>query len=124
MQPLKNVKQELFAQAISRGESQLQAYVNAGYSPSDSAASRLYGNVKVAKRVKQLQQMAIKKTIVTIESLSDELEEARALALKVEAPAAAVSASMGKAKLHGLDINKHEHSGDIYVTISSDDDKL
>jgi hypothetical protein len=40
-----------------------------------------------------------------------QLDQDRALARKNKSPAAAVSASMGKAKVLGLIREKHEHSG-------------
>ena len=52
---------------------------------------------------------------ITIADLVTELEEARTLAKEVAQPSAAVSATMGKAKLLGLDVQKHEHSGAIQV---------
>lgn len=53
--------------------------------------------------------------MVTVESLTEELEEARKAALGAENPqcGAAVSATMGKAKLYGLDKQLVEHSGSI-----------
>jgi phage terminase small subunit len=49
--------------------------------------------------------------MVTVESLTKELDEARLHALKDEKGAsAAVAAIMGKAKLHGLLVDKQDHS--------------
>jgi hypothetical protein len=45
---------------------------------------------------------------VTIDSLTEELSESRELALKTSQASAAVSATLGKAKLHGLLIEKQE----------------
>jgi len=39
---------------------------------------------------------------VTVDSILEELEEARQIALAAKSPTAAISASMGKAKLLGL----------------------
>ncbi len=39
---------------------------------------------------------------ITVESILEELEEARQIALATKSPTAAISASMGKAKLLGL----------------------
>lgn len=49
--------------------------------------------------------------LVTVQSLTGELEEARELAMKIEQPAPAISATMGKAKIHGLITDKAEHAG-------------
>lgn len=80
-------------------------------------ASKLLADAKVSQRVKELQAQAAERALVTVQSLTQELEEARALALQEGQPSAAVSASMGKAKLHGLltDKQQTEHSG-IVVT--------
>jgi hypothetical protein len=45
---------------------------------------------------------------LTIASLLDELEEARKLALKHRQPSAAVQATMGKAKILGLIVDRRE----------------
>lgn len=75
------------------------------------AAFELANNPNVATRVIELQAEASERALVTVLSLTQELEEARALALQEGQPSAAVSASMGKAKLHGLLVDKAEHTG-------------
>lgn len=74
-------------------------------------ASEVLSTGNVAVRVAELQAEASERALVTVLSLTQELEEARALALQEGQPSAAVSASMGKAKLHGLLVDKAEHSG-------------
>jgi|TARA_R110000868_G_scaffold297564_1_gene557912 hypothetical protein len=64
------------------------------------------GNVAVT--IKELQNENRKRHAVTVESLTNELEEARALAKTEGQAAAMVAASNGKAKLHGLLIDKTE----------------
>lgn len=88
-----------------------EAYATAGYKGDRTAASRLSTNVNVAQRVAELQGRAAKKAEVTLESLLNELEEARTLAMGEKQSSAAVSATMGKAKLTGLLIEKREHTG-------------
>ena len=74
-------------------------------------ASELLSVGKVTARVSELQAEAAERTMVTVESLTVKLEEARLHALKDEKGAsAAVSAIMGMAKLHGLLIDKQDHS--------------
>lgn len=129
MPRLDNEQWELFAQGVAKGLTLTKAYIKAGYSVegnvAQAASSRLLGNVIVSDRVAELQELAAQRTLVTIEKLTDELEEARELAMSDDkGAAAAVSAIMAKAKLHGLDINKHKVEGGINITISSDDDKL
>ncbi len=74
-------------------------------------ASRYLNDGKVLARLQELQAQAREKHGVTIESLTIELQEARALALANQQANAAVSATMGKAKLHGLLIDKAEVTG-------------
>ena len=70
-------------------------------------ASELLSNGKVSVRIEQIRSEHKKRHNITIDTLLLELEEARQAALSpmLEKPqtAAAVSATMGKAKLLGLD---------------------
>lgn len=68
-------------------------------------AKKLMDNVKIASRLEELRAPIIQKHNITIDSLIAELEEARIAALTAETPqsSAAVSATMSKAKLVGLD---------------------
>lgn len=115
MTVLPNARHESFAQALAKGKSAAEAYVDAGYKPSRSAASRLSTNVNIERRVAELQGRAAKKVEVTVESLAAELEEARAIALKEKQSSAAVSATMGKAKLFGLGVENRRLSGTVQV---------
>ena len=71
-------------------------------------ASKMLAEDKVQTRLHELQAEAREKHNVTIESLTIELEEARNLAKQEGQASAAVSATMGKAKLHGLVVDKNE----------------
>ena len=66
-------------------------------------ACKLLSDAKIAQRLEELRAPIIAKAQLTVEDLLAELEEARQLALETESPAPAVSATMGKAKLLGLD---------------------
>ena len=68
-------------------------------------------NPKISARVDQLRADAAKRHEITVDSLTLELEEARNLAKEQGTAAAMVSATLGKAKLHGLLIDKGEISG-------------
>jgi hypothetical protein len=57
---------------------------------------------KVQARLEELQEQAAKRHGTTIDSLTSELEAARDGAMGTGQFSAAVSATMGKAKLHGL----------------------
>lgn len=66
-------------------------------------------NVKIASRLEELRAEAAKRNEITVDSLMDELEEARQLALQMANPAAMVSATMGKAKITGFDKKILQH---------------
>ncbi len=68
-------------------------------------ASALSKRDEVAARFEQLKSNALKDHGITIASLIRELDEARVIALNAETPqsSAAVTATMSKAKLVGLD---------------------
>jgi phage terminase small subunit len=112
-------KQEAFARAYVEIGNASEAYrkiytVKPDTKPETvwANASRVLADSKVAARVAELQEAAKQLTLVSVESLTLELEEARRLAMADEKGAsAAVAAVMGKAKLHGLLIDKNEHTG-------------
>jgi hypothetical protein len=111
MAVLKNARHEAFAQAVAKGKSASEAYLEAGFKPHRQNAARLMTKDDVASRVSELQQKVAKKVEVTVESLAGELEEARALAIGEKQSSAAVQATMGKAKLFGFLIERHRHAG-------------
>lgn len=89
-------------------------------------ASELLSSGKVAVRVEQLKAEHKKRHNITVDTLLLELEEARKAALDpaLEKPqtSAAVSATMGKAKLLGLDKQVIEHTGAIDINKLSDEE--
>jgi len=111
MPTLKNQKWEMFAQALVEGKSANQAYVSAGYKYNEGNSIRLKGNEKVSARVQELQASHVQRHNTTVDSLTNELEDARLSAMDGSREGAAVSAIMGKAKIHGLGSEKYEHSG-------------
>lgn len=94
-------------------EAYRRAYDAGGMTPGtiNVKASELLSNDKIAVRLAELRAPIIAKAQLTVEDLLAELEEARRLAIDTEAPAPAVSATMGKAKLLGLDKQVIEHTG-------------
>lgn len=110
-------KQERFCQKYietgNASEAYRQSYDAENMSPEAIRveACRLLQNPNVALMVVELQEKLRERHGVTVDSLTEELDEARALALKIEQPAPAISATMGKAKLHGLIVEKNEHTG-------------
>ena len=110
-------KREAFCLAYMESGNQSEAYRIAFDAENMKAetvhkrASELMANGEVKGRIAELQAQAAERALVTVQSLTQELEEARALALQEGQPSAAVSASMGKAKLHGLLVDKAELTG-------------
>jgi len=130
MGALKNPREENFAQAYVRTSSSSDAYREA-YNAKNMAATSIHvesTRVKqrptVTLRIKELQEEIKMQHDITIESLLQELEEARTVALTCETPqtSAAVSATMGKAKLTGLDKQVIELRGNITVEPKGLDD--
>jgi len=74
-------------------------------------ASKMLAEDKVQARLHELQAAAREKHGVTIETLTAELEEARTFAKSVGQSGPMVTAVMGKAKLHGLIVDKNEVTG-------------
>lgn len=111
-------KQEAFAKAYietgNASEAYRRAYDASRMKPEATHvnACKLLASAKVALRVEELKAAHQKRHEVTVDSLVAELEEARALALKIEAPAPAVAATMGKGKLLGLVIDKAQLAGE------------
>jgi phage terminase small subunit len=82
-----------------------------------NAKSMLDDN-KIATRVAELQKSHQERHNVTVDSLTDELDEVRTLAMEKEQVNAAVNATMGKAKLHGLLTDRVQHSGSMELAMS------
>lgn len=108
MPALENVRWERFAQELAKGTSALAAYEIAGFKSGKQNSARLREREVIKARLAELQAPAVKKTLITIDTLTAELEEARLLAIKLGQSSAAVSAAMGKAKLLGFLIERVE----------------
>lgn len=111
MPVLKNARHEKFAQALAKGKTADEAYQLAGFKPHRGNASTLRANQNISSRVAEIQGRAAERTAVTIQSLTDELNEIKAAAVEAGQHSAALGAVMGKAKLHGLLVDKKQHSG-------------
>jgi phage terminase small subunit len=114
MAPLSNARHEAFAQHLAKGLSASEAYIAAGYAESRSAASRLSTNVNVRSRLSELQSKAAARTIVTVGDIARQLDEDRAFAVSTGSASAAVSATLGKAKVLGLIVDKAENVNTNY----------
>lgn len=75
------------------------------------SASRLWTSKVLQAYVEELRAEIRERYMVTVESLIQELEEAREIAKEDRVPTAMVSATMGKAKIAGLDKQIIEHKG-------------
>lgn len=84
-------------------------------------AKELLDNGKISARVAELQATHRKRHEVTVDTITKELEEARELAKLKEQTASMVSASMGKAKLHGLIVDKADVKADVNITVKNYD---
>ncbi len=67
------------------------------------SASKLLAHPKVSSRVAELQAAHRERHNTTVDTLTTEYEDARKLAMATRQPSAAVSATTGKARIHGLD---------------------
>jgi len=109
--PLKNARHERFAQLRAKGKSVDAAHAEAGFSPNRGNAARLNANESIAARVAELQAKAAEKAVITAADIARQLDEDREFARENKQSAAAVSATLGKAKLLGLMPERHEHTG-------------
>ncbi len=100
--PLSNPRHEAFAQSIAEGKTQQQAYIDAGFKASRSAASRLSTNVNILARVGVLRTRVALRNEITIETILQELEKTRVLSIAMGQCHAAITATLWKAKLVGL----------------------
>lgn len=119
MAALANPRHERFAQELAKGKTADAAYVDAGYKTNRHNAAALGREKHISTRVAEIQERGAVRAEVTVASLLDELEQARVAALTAETvqSSAAVSASMSKAKLLGMIVDKT----DAKVTLSHED---
>jgi hypothetical protein len=108
MAALKNGRQEIFAQAIAQGETQIVAHVKAGYRGDDGNACRLTENHRVKRRIAELQQSAADRVQLTVADLVAKAEEIRELAIADKQHSAAVGALKEIGILTGLRIDRRE----------------
>lgn len=122
------IKQEKFCMVYietgNASEAYRQAYNCENMKPEtvNRTAKETLDNPNITARVEQLKNKHAKRHEITIDDLVKELEEARAIALGAATPqaSAAVSASMGKAKLLGLIVDKTETKNEHTVKHTKD----
>ena len=120
MPALRNPRHERFAQLFHESGNARRSYVAAGYhasvtvppnrraSSADAHASRLVRHGKVQSRLAELAAMTLKRHEITVDSLLADLESDRELAHIEGQGAAAVQATMAKARLLGLIVSRKE----------------
>ena len=123
MPVLDNARHERFAQELAKGKSQTQAYIAAGYSPNgaNGHAARLVANGIIDARVMELKERVAVKVEWGIADAIRELDEARMAALAAETvqSSAAVNATMSKAKLLGLVVDKQQTDLNANVQVAT-----
>ncbi|WP_297924436.1 terminase small subunit [uncultured Agitococcus sp.] len=117
-------KQELFAQAYLETSNASEAYKRA-YNTQANAntvnrkASQLLKHPEVSTHIIELQNEQRKKHHLTLDDILQELEQTRLLALKNKQCSAAISATMSKAKLLGLDKKAGTNTDPLTALIAS-----
>ncbi|KKN04930.1 hypothetical protein LCGC14_1092460 [marine sediment metagenome] len=110
--PLKDGQRERYARNLAKGgTADHAAFKAAGFKGNRANAARCKKRPDMVARVAYLRGRAARRTGYDIEAATDELEDARKLAELGNNPAVMVSASMGKAKVNGLLVETHKHTG-------------
>ena len=110
-------KQEKFVRKYietgNASEAYRQAYDAKGMKPETvhRTAKEMLDNPKIAARVANWRENNRKRHEVTVDSLIAELQESRELATADKQHSAAISATLGKAKITGLIVDKNELTG-------------
>jgi hypothetical protein len=114
-------QQEAFAAGLAAGMSNRAAYVKAYPKAAnwkevslDPAASRRAADSKVIARIRELQRPIQERYQIDIERMTLQLMEDRAYARMIGNASAAVSATMGLAKLHGLLVEDRKNNKDPF----------
>lgn len=118
-------KQEAFCLAYVETGNASEAYrrsYNAANMKAESIhvnACKLLADAKVAQRVEALKAAHVERHNLTVDDIKAMLLEDRKFARQLEAPAAAISASMGLAKLYGYLTEKVDMTGSMKVVAAS-----
>lgn len=120
-------KQEAFCLAYVGGmnasDSYRKCYDAGGMTPKsvNEKACILLASDKVRSRVDALRDAMASKTLVTIESLTKEIEEAYTLAKETKCASVMIQASVAKAKLHGMVVERVETKTNFVVEAPAQD---
>jgi phage terminase small subunit len=121
MPVLDNARHERFAQELAKGKTADEAYVLAGFKENRGNASRLKANESIERRVDEILGRAAKRAEITVHDIAAQLDEDRQFARELDAPSAAITATMGKAKVLGLLADRVEHTGKDGGPIQTED---
>ena len=102
MPALRHPRREAFARARAEGKGLSESYAEAGYRAHAGNAYRLSKNEQICRRVLEIQSQTVQRTVTTIEDMIAQIDEDRRFARERGHSAAALAASMGKAKLLGF----------------------
>ena len=106
-------------------EAYRRAYNSTGKSNTlHRKANELLKHPLIKAEVQKMQQAASQRNDVTIDNVVDELEEARQVAKQSGNAAAMVSATLGKAKVLGLVVDKQETKAQVLnhnITVTFDE---
>ena len=110
------IKQERFAQTVVENGGKLSVAYRIAYDAENmSDDSVKVAACKLARdhpgtsaRIAELRGELLERHRTSVDTITAELEDARRLAMDERAAGPAVQASMGKAKLHGLLVDKRE----------------
>jgi len=121
-------KQERFAQAYIETGNKSDAYrdaYNAENMNNNSIrveAHRLFENPNITLRIFELQEEHAERHRVTVDSITDELNQAKDLAREERQASAMTAAIVAKSKLHGLMTDRKEISGPGGKPIETEND--
>lgn len=121
--PLKNARHERFCHLLLKGMTQMDAYVGAGYKRNQGNPGGLLLRPAIAARLAELQGKVAEKVVFDAAAMARQLDADRDFARENGQPAAAVSASMGKAKVLGLITDRSESKSTVTVEHVSPDEQ-
>ena len=108
MAVLDNPKHELFAQALAKGKTQVEAQLAAGYEPNDGNAAQMAAQPDISSRVMEINGRAAARAEVTVASLLDKLDQMIDGAAAEKQFSAAISGIKEKGVLSGKRIERSE----------------
>lgn len=107
-------KQSKFVQEYLIDLNATQAAIRAGYSENTAQVigSENLSKPIISNAISNARKEHAERCAVTIESLTKELYEAAGMAKELSDPSTLRACIMSVAKIHGLEVNKNEHTGE------------